>query len=1158
MITNNSIKEYYTKLQGLYSQCYDMLSAMNESLSTKSPQITMKMTSLDGTQKEVRIPSMLYIENKIEELDLSLSSLYKIPENGEAWMTKNDESYKMVLEKNNISPVKPLLSSMSVTAGITDNNFLRDLVSPKTYIRALLSDLPSNIDKTLVKKVIIYDKSLYETLVENSPSTYSDFSSLLYNYNKGSEYEEYDSEQSLPIKESRYVSQFKIIEIPSEEETGTANPWYRTSTEKNSSYGKLSYRLKVDTIEYQDRDDSTISYSLKSGDILAMKGSVATWKVVSVDTNEMEIVIDELIGHVPLQTYEESPKMSFEIYDNNYTRYNYLDLPLEEDPYVVFFLSFVANGIRSDWSAPIFLNLNNIYVKNEGGNFFKDQYGNNITYIDYYNKYCTNIGDLILGITETAYPQVKNFTSGVLQQLQEGEVVQQAVSQTFNESNILQVVPINKHLVDNVTTDDIKSLHETKNDLNQQISSIQETINKTYNTLLTTDFSKDTSVTQSMLKSQLDEYYTQKESLVKQLNYTIDSINSKATDLTVTGNSVKYRIRGVTETSSLDSIIKEIGGNKVELIGLDVEYKYKSTLKDSTNVTVVNSSTFTDWNRLDNIDRQRKLVFTSSGYGIEFVDYGSTDNIIKWNQVDIPIQQGEDVIVRMRYKLNVGQPFMSVYTPWSDEKTVIFPAEYKEDVDLTDILTQNSDDTVTASFSSTLINDGYSEHIQDKIVSTDQVFFHMPESIYSGFNTGENKMISLKDKLYDINNQIENWRTVLDTEANAAYEVRLQYDDTDILLSSTTKNIVNIYADTSIIDIFSKKKMNIVIKNIGTSRLNLYSIFPGNTDLALLDTDIDSYASRIVNYERVPIVVNNNVTGQTLGQWIYFRQNSPWTKNNIYYNPYEQNKIDLANVKAGNRLRYNMRKENYMNVNNMQALLGYKERSSAGNESVSSSNSSFLHWQGLKKIDDPASKIELNGKRIPSFAVNTFISGTESMTLEDYYNKVKTSYGDWYVYKDNSFSNNYLIRYEDIVGIYTDSNTESSKAIPLTDITTFTTFGQYQINGFKNNNGNSNYVGAFLFPELDSIAQVQTEGKDKSSKYIEVGESLVVPITLEYYVDETTTQIKKSVYFDLRPSLVSDPVHYMIEVICNYNYITSNNLYSESSSSTIASSEIYK
>ena len=131
--------------------------------------------------------------------------------------------------------------------------------------------------------------------------------------------------------------------------------------------------------------------------------------------------------------------------------------------------------------------------------------------------------------------------------------------------------------------------------------------------------------------------------------------------------------------------------------GFEVEYKYKSTTKDTTSVTVIDKSTFSDWNRLNNIDRQRHLVFDALGaVSIDFTKYDTSDNIIKWNQIDIPIRQGEDVIVRVRYKFNVGQPFINVYSPWSDEITVVFPAEYEDNVELTSILKDNKDDTVGA------------------------------------------------------------------------------------------------------------------------------------------------------------------------------------------------------------------------------------------------------------------------------------------------------------------------------------------------------------------------------------------------------------------------------------------------------------------------------
>ena len=56
----------------------------------------------------------------------------------------------------------------------------------------------------------------------------------------------------------------------------------------------------------------------------------------------------------------------------------------------------------------------------------------------------------------------------------------------------------------------------------------------------------------------------------------------------------------------------------------------------------------------------------------------------------------------------------------------------------------------SAKFIKTLINDGYEEHVTNKIVDNSQVFYHMPENIYSGFNTAENNLISLKDKLIDM------------------------------------------------------------------------------------------------------------------------------------------------------------------------------------------------------------------------------------------------------------------------------------------------------------------------------------------------------------------------------------------------------------------------
>lgn len=1138
MITNNSIKEYYTKLQGLYSQCYDMLTTINKSMSTKASEISMTLTNVDGTTQKVKVPSFLYLENRLEELSMNMSSLYSVPKTGEAWMSSNGDTMKIVLEKNNVSPVTPTITTQSIIARYKDNNFLKDLVSPKTYVKIDISNLPIDGDSILMKKIILHDTDLYDTLNQKGIETYGDFVAALYNYKKGSDYDEYDNTIDLPIKSNKYTSNFNILAVDDE---------YTESSTK-----KVTYTLHLDTIEYYNIDDTTISYTLKPGDIIYIDDNVATWKVKNINTDNMEVRIEEVVGHVALQTTKENSKMTFHIYDTSLENSGYAEIPLEEDTYVIVFLAIVRNGIRSEWSSPLFINLSSTYVMDEGGNYIQDSYGNNLTYTEYYKKYCTNIGDLILGITKTAYPQISNYTSTQLQEIEEGTAMQQAVSNTFDEDSILQVVPINKHLVDDVTTDEIKQLHEEKAQISQQLLTLESSINEITNTLATTDFSKDTTNTQENLKSQLTNYYNQRIELQKQQNSIIDTINVKSTSLTVTGNSVKYRVRGVTSTSSLDTYIKENVDENVELIGLDVEYKYKSTLKDTTSVTVVNSSTFTDWNKLPTIERDREVVFTSAGYGIEFVDYSSTSNTIKWNQIDIPIQQGEDVVIRLRYKVNIGQPFMSIYTPWSDEKTITFPSQYKDDIDLTTILDQNSDDTITAAFSKTLIEDGYASHIQDKVVTSEHTFYHIPESIYSGFNTPENKMISLKDKLYDINTSIEDCRTLLDENSNASYEVYLQYDDANIPLSNTVVNNVNIYNNTQIKDIFIKKKMKIVIKNTGSVRLNLYSIFPGNTETALLNTNIDAYNTKIVNYERIPLIVNNEVKGQVLGQYIYFRENSPWTGIGVYLSNTNQNLSDENNVKNTLSLKYITSHSNYMAVNNAQVLLGYRSRTGTSHSSSSISGAN-LKWRGLALTTEIVNDQSNN----PIYKIEETTGSNSSNTSTSIYDTMIVANSEWYIYSKDS-TNNYLIRYEDIVA--TDNSTPNKTTTKyLDESTTFTSFNTYEVTNFKNSNiASDNYYGAFLFPELETLDSILTEGKEKSSKYVEVGESISIPITLEYYVDESLQGITKSIYFDLRPSLIKDPDHYMISIKCNYDYTTSNSLYnSTDNGSGIAASSQY-
>ena len=107
----------------------------------------------------------------------------------------------------------------------------------------------------------------------------------------------------------------------------------------------------------------------------------------------------------------------------------------------------------------------------------------------------------------------------------------------------------------------------------------------------------------------------------------------------------------------------------------------------------------------------------------------------------------------------------------------------------------------------------------------------------------------------------------------------------------------------------------------------------------------------------------------------------------------------------------------------------------------------------------------------------------------------------------------------------------------------------------KNFSSQNSFVGGFVYPSLLSLDTILTSGEDKASKYIEVGESLSIPIEFEYYTNSNSNSIVKSLYFDLRNSLIRDPYHYMIEFVGNYD-MSSENIDTSSNSDNTFTDEV--
>lgn len=1157
MLQNSTIKDHYIKIQELYNNAVNILTAINQSFYSSSSEINVNFLDTDNIVNTIRIPSFLYLENRIEQLDSNFNSLFEMPKSGEAWFHKASDMYKLELVHSNNAPEKPILADNKLLAYVKDTNIFRDLVNPKTYLKLNISNLPDNIEKILVKKILFLKPSIYNEVKNGNFTKYDEYKAFLYNLEKGIDYDEYDTVIDLPIKENDYKSEFKILDIPE----STQNPY------TNENTGKLVYKVILDTLTYSKEDDSSIEHTLKVGQYICLANDYAIYKVVEINsiTNDIlqhEVLLEEVTGHVTLQTFDQNQNMVLHLYNKNYSQYHYVEVPLEENQFISLFISTLYNNVKSVFSEAILLNLDEISIVDKNGQKIINN-GKEVSYIEYYNKYCKNVGDLLLGFSDVAYSQMSNYTLEQLADLQNGDVIQTFVTNTISVDN-LKVQRINSHLIDDEYTSKIINLHSKRNELTNNIDNLQSNIDDIYNQLVNIDFNNDSSVSQLSLKSKLDDLYNEKIIGQKQLISVIDNINIMKTNVYGTSQA-KYRIRGNSNITDIENYLKE-NFQKCNLIQMEVQYKYKSITLDTTNVSNINSNLFTDWNKLDTIQRERKIIFDTElhTYRLEFENYDDLTNIIKWNQIEIPITQGEDVIIRVRYKYSIGQPFINIYTPWSDEFTIVFPQEYNDSTELSAIIKQNDDDEISAKFLKTLINDGYSEHINNKVIDNSQKFFHMPENIYSGFNTPENSLISLKDKLQSMSNDINVYKEFIQNDVDSSYSLYLSFDDKQIPLLKNKDNQITISGNENL-ESFTTKNMEIIIKNTGTVPLKLYSLFPGNSSRKLIEFNNNTeYAYNSKIYENVPIVVEGeNYAGQsaydvaqyqTLGQFIYFRTNSVYNIGNYYVNT--SNELNYIYNKLNECYNYN----NSQQIDKVQLGINILTKDYQYFHKINDYLSSGQQLtMPLRYRLENLGQVLLNGANIGLLHLLTDENDniTEITSETDTTSRYDKSFKDYIeeVYDLMDFGNfnklteeqkisrklenRFLLKYEHIFGIKNNSseivqlNSDVSLGFLLDS-------NKYEFKvKYEDNNGESitksMLCGGFFVPNLVSKSQILCTEDNNSYIQINVGDSISVPLVFEYYLNSKNNSVTKTISFDLTKSLLKSTDNYVLSVTAKYN-----------------------
>ena len=377
-------------------------------------------------------------------------------------------------------------------------------------------------------------------------------------------------------------------------------------------------------------------------------------------------------------------------------------------------------------------------------------YTNDLTYVDgngatqtlqkFYQKNVVDFGQVLLSYAQDYYPTIR-----------EGIIPNAPVLNYSSGEGDFKIVQINTQLTETTDEATFRSLVSDKARTQSELDNINNEIAKQKELIQTTQFISNEEKDKAI--STLNSLVGNQSLLVSNYNSIVNSIKTRAES----GNVMtpKYRVRGFWDMP--DPKVSPSSGEQ-KIIKFKIRYRYLSEYGNankeeefqytSGNATI--TGRFSNWNEIETKTRER--IKTTSGWDWKRVDPADPDEV-NINQLDIPINPGEQVEIQVKSVSEAGWPSNPMESDWSNPIIVAFSdfAELQAD-DLSEIIEQNRVDAAVANV--TKMFSGSTAHMATSFYTNDKYFAHSAENITSGFLSPEQTPITLYDKLQELQNQI--------------------------------------------------------------------------------------------------------------------------------------------------------------------------------------------------------------------------------------------------------------------------------------------------------------------------------------------------------------------------------------------------------------------
>lgn len=721
----NSLSTYLEQAMVMTGNSLETIDKISNAVSSSEDSVKLILTDPNDPKKTVEyiIPSFGYLKSEIDRLSASLNTMTNITDGAGSRIRLSDGTYRKIIASKVPSEAPTITHVDHITNfNFKSNWFFEDMLNPALYITWDMSNqISPETERVMIQRYILKCDTQAKIDVFNkelkgrNDIDYKEFLTIL--LNNRIKYTLDDEIKDLPPRSRRYFGTFSVIRI---------------NMEKDLS-GNNVKRYILDSLEFTDtRSGFENTRLLTVGDFVEVNSDPTTtrFEVIFVDSAENKIGLKCIEGGEGVRIGADTLKISA-----SQDTLVSADIPVGFDEREVIFVKSIdpdSNIPSTKWSPGVAF------------------YSNELTYVDdsgvtqtlqkFYQRNVVDFGQVLLSYATDYYPSIR-----------EGIIPNKPVLNYASGEGDFKIVQINTQLTEAADNETFRSLVSDKIKVQSELDNIANEIAKQKELIQTTQYvsTNDKLKEQSKLKTLIDN----QSILSSNYNSIVNNIKARYESGSVA--IPKYRIRGFWDIP--DPKISSSSGEQ-KIIKFKIRYRYLSEYGNankeeeftytSGNASIIGR--FSNWNEIET--KLRGRVKTSSGWEWERIDTSNPD-IVNINQLDIPINPGEQVEIQVKSVSEAGWPSNPLESDWSDSIVVAFSdfAELEAD-DLSELIAQNRVDAAVANVAKMF--NGTTAHMSSSFYTNDKYFAHTAESITSGFLSPEQTPITLYDKLQDLQNQI--------------------------------------------------------------------------------------------------------------------------------------------------------------------------------------------------------------------------------------------------------------------------------------------------------------------------------------------------------------------------------------------------------------------